>query len=621
MPKTSRRLTVHPPTLREVEVVRTVDITPGMRRVTLSGEQLRAFTTADGFARPAFKSSGFDDDLGLYFPYPGQRDPVLPVQGEAKLIVPKNPRPLSRAYTVRRWDPEAGELDVDFVKHGVGAGTTWAYRARPGDRIHLSGPSTSKAFPAGADWLLVAGDDTALPAISRLLDELPSDARAQVFIEIAEDAHRQELRELPGVDVTWLVRPGVTAGTVSLLTEAVRSAEWWPGQAFAWLAGEHTAVRDIRRHLVEDRGVPKEDIDFAGYWRRSEVVALETDGAVPDPERTVTPFQKLHDLTELVAPIAIRTAVELGVPDLLSRGVTSVTELAAKAGADERALGKLLRYLHALDVVTETEPCHYALTPVGDVLTLEFIADRLHSAGVVGREMLGIHGLTESVRTGRPAYASVTGQTFADVRAEQDYEDRHLERLAKFQPALAEPIATSDLLAGVRHLVIHSGGAGAHAREYVAAHESLRVTICALPAQADWLRRDLPATIPDERQRTRVSVLEQSVFEPSPAADAVLISRAFKTLPDADAAHALRRAAENLVPGGRVLLVEEVFDTDDLDEHDGEEDLIGLVCHGSGLRTAAELDAVIARAGLTRGSAHTVGLGTTVHELLRPTAG
>ncbi|MFG2351117.1 SIP domain-containing protein [Streptomyces phaeochromogenes] len=620
MPKTSRRLTVHSPTLREVEVVRTVDITPGMRRVTLSGEQLRAFTTADGLVRPPFESPGFDDDLGFYFPYPGQRDPVLPVQGEAKLIVPKDPRPLSRAYTVRRWDPEAGELDVDFVKHGVGAGTTWAYRTQPGDRIHLSGPSTSKGFPTGADWLLVAGDDTALPAIGRLLDELPPDARAQVFIEIAEDAHRQELRELPGVDVTWLVRPGVTAGTVSLLTETVRSAEWWSGQAFAWLAGEHTAVRDIRRHLVEDRGVPKEDVDFAGYWRRSEVVALETDGAVPDPERTVTPFQKLHDLTELVAPIAIRTAVELGVPDLVSRGVTSVTELAAKVGADERALGKLLRYLHTLDVVTETEPCHYALTPVGDVLTLDFIADRLHSAGVVGREMLGIHGLTESVRTGRPAYASVTGQTFDDVRAEQDYEDSHLERLARFQPALAEPIATSDLLAGVQHLVIHSGGAGAHAREYVAAHENLRVTICALPAQADWLRRDLPATIPEDQQRTRVSVLEQSVFEPSPKADAVLISRAFKTLPDADAAHALRRAAENLVPGGRVLLIEEVFDTDDLDEHDGEEDLIGLVCHGSGLRTAAELDALIARAGLTRRSAHTVGLGATVHELLRSTA-
>lgn len=590
-----------------------------MRRVTVSGEQLGAFTSAGGHRLPAFESAGFDDDLTVYFPYPGQLDPVLPVQGEARLIVPKDPRPLSRAYTVRRWDGGNGELDIDVVKHGVGTGTTWAHRTQPGDRLHLSGPSTSKGFPIGADWLLVAGDDTALPAIGRLLDELPSDARAQVFIEVAEEAHRQDLRAVPGVEVTWLVRDGAPAGSGSLLTDAVRGAAWWSGQAFAWLAGEHTAVRALRRHLVEDRGMAKEDVDFAGYWRHSAVITLDTDGAVPDPEKTVTPFQRLHDLTELVAPIAIRSAVELGVPDLISRGVTSVTELASRSGAEERALGKLLRYLHTLDVVAETEPGHYVLTPVGDVLTLEFIVDRFHSAGVVGRQMLAIHGLTESVRTGQPAYASITGQSFADVRAEQDYEDRHLERLAKFQPALAEPIATSDLLAGVEHLVIHSGGAGAQAREYVAAHADLRVTICALPAQADWLRRDLPATIPDEQQRARVRVREQSVFEPGPTADAVLVSRAFKTLPDADAAHALRRAAESLVPGGRVLLVEEVFDTDALDEHDGEEDLISLVCHGSGLRTSAELDAVITRAGLTRSAARTVGLGVTVHELHRTT--
>ncbi|MGO1412286.1 MAG: methyltransferase, partial [Microbacterium sp.] len=123
-------------------------------------------------------------------------------------------------------------------------------------------------------------------------------------------------------------------------------------------------------------------------------------------------------------------------------------------------------------------------------------------------------------------------------------------------------------------------------------------------------------TIPDKQQRAWVSVVEQSVFEPSPASDAVLISRGFKALPDADAAHALRRAAENLTPSGRVLLVEETYDLDDLDEHDGEADLIGLTVHGSGLRTEAELDAVIARAGLVRTTTHTVGWGTTVHELV-----
>ncbi|WP_203590027.1 siderophore-interacting protein [Streptomyces sp. SID13031] len=119
MPKTSRRLTVHPLTLREVEVVRVMDLTPGMRRVTLSGEQLREFTSANGFPQPAFDSPGFDDDIRLVFRYPGHAEPVLPVQPEKGVDLPRNPRPLSKVYTVRRWDPEAGELDVDFVRHGV----------------------------------------------------------------------------------------------------------------------------------------------------------------------------------------------------------------------------------------------------------------------------------------------------------------------------------------------------------------------------------------------------------------------------------------------------------------------------------------------------------------------
>lgn len=620
MPKTSRRLTVRPVSLREVEVVRVTDITPGMRRVTLAGPQLDAFTSANGFPQPAFESTGFDDDFRLAFCYPGQTEPVLPVQKEKGIEVPRDPRPLSRVYTVRRWDAAAGELTVDFVKHGIGTATTWAYRAEPGDRIHLAGPGSSKALPTDADWLLVAGDDTALPAIGRLLDEIAEDARARVFIEIAEHAHRQELRTPPGVEVTWLVREGAEAGTTSLLLDAVRGADWPHGRPFAWLAGEQTTVRDIRRHLVEVRRMPKDDIEFTGYWRRGEVVALESDAALPDPEKTRTPFERLHDLAELIPPLAIRTAVELDVPELISRGVTGIAELAVATKTDERALGKLLRYLHTLGIVTPGGPGHYLLTPVGDVLTVEFMADLLHPAGVAGREQLGILGLTESIRTGRASYASVTGHTYADVRAEQDYEDRYLERLAKFQAALAGPIAASGVLDGVQHLVLHSGGAAAQAREFVAAHPDLRVTICALPAQADWLRRDLPETISDVAQRARVEIVEQSVFEPGPAADAVFVIRAFKALPDADAAHALRRAAENVLPGGRVLLVEDVFDVDDLDEHDGEADLLALTVHGSGLRTADELDGVIARAGLVRTAQRTVGWGTVIHELVPASA-
>lgn len=623
MPKTSRRTTVHPLTLREATVARVTDLTPGMRRITLGGDQLGAFTSDNGFLQPAFTSGGFDDDIRLLFPYPGEDAPVLPVQKERGLDHPKDPRPLSRAYTVRRWDAESGELDVDFVRHGVGVGTTWAYRAQVGDRIHFFGPSLSRSLPdlgQDADWLLVVGDDTAVPAIARLLEDLPGDARGQVFIEVTEDSHRQELRELPQVTVTWLTH-GTSAGAAahSLLLDAVRTTDWWDGRPFAWIAGEQRTVRDLRRHLVEEREVPKTDIDFTGYWRRDAVVSLEEDDAVPDPERNKAAFEKLHDLTELVPPIAIRTAVELGIPDMISRGVTSVVDLAERSGSDERALGKLLRYLLALEVLTAPRPGHYGLSPVGEVLTVEFVANLLDPAGVGGREMLGIFGLTESVRTGRASYASVTGQTFAQVREDQDYEDRYLDRLALFQASLAVPVVEAGLLDDVRHLVIHSGGAGAQATEFVAAYPDLQVTICSLPAQADWLRRDLPTTITDEGQRARVHISEQSVFEPGPASDAVFVSRGFKALPDADAVHALRKINENLAPGGRLLYVEETYaieDTGELDEHDGEADLLALAVHGSGLRTDAELNAVFGRAGLVHRTTHTVGWGTTVHDLL-----
>lgn len=407
---------------------------------------------------------------------------------------------------MRRWDAEAGELDVDFVKHGIG--TTWAYRAQPGDRIHFYGPNSSSTLVHDADWMLIAGDETAIPAIARLLEELPEDAPAKVFLEIADPPHRLELRSLPNVEVVWLTRDNAKDDTLTVLRDAVRNSIWWEGRVFAWLAGEHSAVRDLRRHLIEERGLSKENVESSGYWRRGEVVALETDGAVPDPEKSKTPFETLHDLTELVRPIAIRTAVELGIPELISRGITSAAELAERTRCDERALSKLLRYLQTVDILTKTESSHYTLTKVGEVLTNDFVADTLHPSGVAGRELLGIFGLTESIRTGQPSYRSVTGQTFAQVRTEQDYEDRYLERLAKFQPALAVPIATSDLLAGVRHLVIHSGGAGAQAREFLAVHQDLRITICALPAQADWLRRDLPESIPDDQQHARVSVFE-----------------------------------------------------------------------------------------------------------------
>ncbi|MGB4780400.1 siderophore-interacting protein [Microbacterium sp.] len=565
-------------TLREVAVARAIDVTPGMRRVTLVGAQLEAFTAADGSSQPPFDSTGFDDDIRLLFPYPGETEPVLPAQNGRTLDHPRDPRPLSKVYTVRRWNPETRELDIDFVKHGIGIATTWAYRAQPGDRIHFFGPSVSRALPQDADWLLVAGDDTALPAIARLLEELPDDARAQVFIEVAEDPHRQDLRpvveraqrdETSHIEITWLSRNGAAAGTTTLLRDAVKVADWWEGRPFAWVAGEHSAVRDLRRHLVEDRGMPKADIEFTGYWRRGEAVASETDAAVPDLEKTVHPYTRAHDLTELVPPLAIRTAIELSVFDLISRGVTSVSDLATRSGSDERALGKLLRYLRTLDILKQSEPGRYQLAPVGEVLTNEFLVDALHPEGISGRGTLGLFGLTESIRTGQSAYASVTGRSFAEIEADPVHVAELLERSARFADHLAPALAELPALAAATQIVVRSKGANSEAREITAANPNAHVTIAAPPAHVEWLRRDLPDSVPDAAQRDRISIVESAPTDPAPAADVALLVYAIGALDDITAAEALRAAAVNLAPTGRVLLVEHTFDTDDLDEHDG----------------------------------------------------
>ncbi|WP_231955185.1 siderophore-interacting protein [Occultella aeris] len=606
---------MHPISLREVHVVRAADLTPGMRRVTLGGPELGAFTSANGLDQPAFRTDGFDDEIRLVFAHPGQSRPLLPVQIEGSVRPPDEGRVLSRAYTVRRWDPRSGELDVDFAKHGTGIATTWAERAEPGDRIHLFGPLLSHALPHDADWLLVAGDETALPAIGRLLDELHVDTRAQVFIEIAEDGHRQPLRDLPGVEVTWLAREGAEAGATTLLLDAVRSSRWPDGRPFAWIAGEQAVVRDLRRHLVGERQLPKTEIEFTGYWKRSTVVPLAEDAALPDPEKSSAADERFHDLIEIVPPIAIRAAAGLGLGELIAQGVTTPAALAAASGSDARALGKVLRYLHAIDVLTTTAPGHYALTEVGEYLADDYWSRVLAPDGAHARMEAGIAGLAESVRTGSAAYASVTGQTFAALRTEQWYEDRYLEEAADDASMLAAAIATSPALDDIEHVVIHSAGASEQAQQVLTARPDLRVTICALPAQAHWLRHDLPRSIPDPDRRARITVVEQSIFEEAPVADAVLIVNALAAHPDADAAHALRRTATNLAPGGRVLLLEDLFEDEALDEHHAEHDLLALTRDGTGLRTPPELRSVIESAGLTITAVHTIGWGTPLHEL------
>ncbi|CAM5514139.1 siderophore-interacting protein [Streptomyces viridifaciens] len=252
-----------------LEVMAVDRITPRTARVTFEAEAL-----ADSVGTTP------DQQLKLCFPRPGQRLPVLPAQQDdpmgwyqAYLAVPEAERPLLRSFTLRRRHPGTRRIEVDFVLHGdAGPAAAWALRAAPGDRLGLVGPSVLYAPPvpfaeaaAQADWVLLAGDETALPAMATLLEALPEGVRAYAWIEVADRAERQELRSRADLEARWLYRDGAAPG--SLLTGVFREAALPGGRPFVWLAGEAGAVRAVRRHLVEERGVPKRDVDFTGYWR------------------------------------------------------------------------------------------------------------------------------------------------------------------------------------------------------------------------------------------------------------------------------------------------------------------------------------------------------------------
>jgi NADPH-dependent ferric siderophore reductase len=239
-------------------VVREVQrVTPCMLRITLAGREL------DGFSSPAF-----DDHVKVFFPETGQARPTLPVAG------PNGPMPPAhgmvspcRSYTPRRFDPDARELDIDMMLHGAGVADSWVRGATPGHILGIGGPRRSHVVP-DVDWQLLMGDETAIPAVSRRLAELPAHSRAHVVLEVADPTERQPLPTVANVDIVWRFRGGAAPGTTSALLGAVRDLSLPEGSRYFWGAGESREMRAIRNHLTRERNVDPAWIRVTGYWTR-----------------------------------------------------------------------------------------------------------------------------------------------------------------------------------------------------------------------------------------------------------------------------------------------------------------------------------------------------------------
>jgi NADPH-dependent ferric siderophore reductase len=214
-----------------------------------------------------------DQRIKIFFPRPGQLSPVYPT-GEKWWLdwreMPEDIRAVYRTYTVRRQRPDLGELDVDFVLHEHGGpGSSWAAAATPGDRVGIWGPGSAYR-PEAADWQLIAGDETALPAVSAIVESLVPGARATVFIEVGGPEDEHQLHSFGQVDIRWLHRGSEHAGEGSHLVDAIRGAVLPVGRPYCWVAGESSMVTSVRRHLVNERGVDREHIYFSGYWRHGQ---------------------------------------------------------------------------------------------------------------------------------------------------------------------------------------------------------------------------------------------------------------------------------------------------------------------------------------------------------------
>ncbi|MFF2962526.1 siderophore-interacting protein [Streptomyces sp. NPDC057963] len=246
----------YPIGIRETEVVRTVMVGAGLLRVTLGGA-----------GTEGFEAHSPDEHVKLIFPDP-DGSLRLPEPNGAMLRWPR-PALVSREYTVRRYDPVAGEIDIDIAPHDGGLASDWAREARPGAVMHVAGPPGGLIVPHTYDRYLLAGDITALPAIARWLEELPRSARGWAFVEVADAAEEIELSAPEGVEVRWLHRGGLSAGTGDALARAVTAVAVPEGErVYVWAAGEAGQVKPLRRWARDELRLEKADHDITGYWKR-----------------------------------------------------------------------------------------------------------------------------------------------------------------------------------------------------------------------------------------------------------------------------------------------------------------------------------------------------------------
>lgn len=232
---------------RRLHVLRVTELTPRMRRITLGGPELAGFT-----------SLGSDDHIKLLFALNDQQRQAIDARSLGR---DGAARPTMREYTPRRIDLVANELDIDFVLHGDGPASTWAAQATPGQTLDIAGPRASMVVPDIFDSYLLVGDETAIPAIARRLEELPAGRQVLAVIQVENEQERQPLRSAAQVEVIWVRRH--EEDLLALLGNLALPQ----GKLYGWVALEKSLTRQAKALLLE-KGVAEDALKAAAYWRQ-----------------------------------------------------------------------------------------------------------------------------------------------------------------------------------------------------------------------------------------------------------------------------------------------------------------------------------------------------------------
>ena len=247
--RTPRRLS-HTLQSRLITVQEIQPLTPHLLRILFSGDALSGFD-----------SPGFDDHVKLCFPDPHSGEIILPGSGGEK-------KPLMREYTPRYFDSQTNILAIDFVLHNAGIATQWASNAKPGDTLGMAGPKNSFIIPLNFDWHLLIGDDTALPAIARRLEELPDTTQAIVIAEVDTPADEIILTSNATVKIYWLHRHGSAPGSADLFLQKLQKINFPAGDYYSWAACEYSAIKLLRAALTDKYGVNPQWLRAASYWQK-----------------------------------------------------------------------------------------------------------------------------------------------------------------------------------------------------------------------------------------------------------------------------------------------------------------------------------------------------------------